>query len=807
MTLNVFQTDSPHTTPHGADFMPVTVRHLLRCLFVITTIVSVSPQASADDWLHWRGPEQNGVSKVVGLTDNFSLAKPGEGNLAWVQPIGGRSAPIVMDGLIYYITALGDGITEGERVMCLKESTGEIVWEKRFGVFHTDIVSSRLGWANMTADPEAGLVYCHGTQGFLYAFAAKTGEIVWEHNLTEEFGRITGYGGRIVSPLCDSGLVILGLMNTSWGDFARPTNRFVAFDSKTGKVVWWADNTNTIGATYYSNPIVAVVNGVRIFIAGGADGELHAYKVRTGEQIWNYKFGRGVINPSPVMDGTLVYCAHGEENPEGGPIGRVICVDAAQIDPKTKRPKLVWEVKNLNRRFGLASPAISEGILYVPSDESELFAFDAKKGGKPLWKFKYGTTSRGAPLICDGKLFVFDVNAKLSILGLNGKAEPDDLNSIPFRTSSGSGFVETQGTPIAVNNKLIFMTREAIYCVNSAKPGPVGAYKPLPAETPLNADAVATELRLFPADVVTNAGGSVSLQVIPMDANGRTVKAPAGVVPVFSFPTPPLPKGAATGPPALKATATVNDMMGTITVEKVPTTQQGYVMVKLGNLTARARLRVAPTIPYMNDFKKIPVGGAPAGWINANGKYIVKELDGKVVLTKVNTNASAFVAKSNTYITLPDSKNYTVQCDVMGTELRGKLPDAGVINSRYNLVLDGKNDPETNSRVLRITAWDARPRIFHSVKFNWEPSVWYTLKFAIEYKEKTAILKGKVWKVGEAEPATWTIEFEDPMPYTEGAAGLYGYVSNISETEPGSEIGYDNLKITLTQPDTNPAKK
>ena len=31
---------------------------------------------------------------------------------------------------------------------------GATLWEKRFNVFHTDIVASRLGWTALTADPE-----------------------------------------------------------------------------------------------------------------------------------------------------------------------------------------------------------------------------------------------------------------------------------------------------------------------------------------------------------------------------------------------------------------------------------------------------------------------------------------------------------------------------------------------------------------------------------------------------------------------------------------------------------------------------
>lgn len=172
---------------------------------------------------------------------------------------------------------------------------------------------------------------------------------------------------------------------------ARGANRYLAFDGKTGQVVWIAD-TGPPKSTYQSNPVIAVINGQRLLIVGGGDGALHAFKVRTGERVWSYLFSGGAVNPSPIVDGNLVYCSHGEENPGGGIIGKVICVDAGQLDPTTKTPKLVWEYQK-GVRFGLSSPALADGVLYVPSDNGELSTFDAKNG-KLLWKYRYATEVR-----------------------------------------------------------------------------------------------------------------------------------------------------------------------------------------------------------------------------------------------------------------------------------------------------------------------------------------------------------------------------------------------------------------------------
>src|SRR5690606_14510084 len=185
-------------------------------------------------------------------------------------------------------------------------------------------------WCSMCGDPETGYVYAHGTQGFLFCFD-KDGKVVWRRQLTEEYGRVTGYGGRISNPTVDEDLVIVGIINASWGDQARGWNRWAAFDKKTGEVVWWSQTPEPQPGTYYSNPVVAVINGERLLISGGSDGGLHAFQVRTGKHVWSYPVAGGIVNGSPIVEGNLVYVTHGESNLGSATRGGVYCIDASQV--------------------------------------------------------------------------------------------------------------------------------------------------------------------------------------------------------------------------------------------------------------------------------------------------------------------------------------------------------------------------------------------------------------------------------------------------------------------------------------------
>jgi outer membrane protein assembly factor BamB len=766
--------------------------------FLLSLVFALSAASAVNsaDWVHWRGPAQNGHSLEKDLPADFDLKT--KENVLWVAPYGGRSAPLVMGGRVYVLQGFGEGLNEGERVVCLDEKSGKKLWEHVEHVFHSDVVSSRLGWTPLAGDPESGRVYANTTAGDVICLD-KDGKVIWARQLTEEFGRFTGYGGRVPAPIFDSGLLIIGSVTSSWGDQARGGVRYYAFDGKNGNVVWISETGLPPKSTYQSNPVIAVINGQRLMITGAGDGALHAFKVRTGEKVWTYPFSAGAVNPSPVVDGNLVYCAHGEENLDTGKIGRVICVDASQIDPQTKKPKLVWEY-NQSRRFGLSSPALADGVLLVPEDTGELYAFNAKTG-KVLWKYRYGTEVRGAPLLADGKAYIFDVKGHFSIipLGKDPKKAPDPLDVFVYtfrETINGRPVqTETNGTPVAVNGRVYFTSRAELICLGNkgAKPSQV-KYKPMPPEAEYKPNAVAGA-RLYPAEVTAHAGETVKLQVVYVDANGREVKPAGDQKAEWAIVTPAkTPTGAQ--PPALAAKLTGDAKEGNVALAPNPS-QQGYVSFKAGDATARARIRVAPKLPYANDFDKAPDGSSPAGWINTNGKYVVKKLpDGNNVLSKVNNNARPPVARANAYVTEPAAADYTVQADIMGTLVRGKLPDAGLVNSNYTLVLDGKPDPVLGKRTVRLTSWEARPRINEPAAFDWEPNTWYTAKFVVEPKGKGAVVRGKVWKKGDAEPDKWTISVEDPFPTVHGAGGLYGYVPNVLDNAPGSELYFDNLRIT-----------
>lgn len=271
--------------------------------------------------------------------------------------------------------------------------------------------------------------------------------------------------------------------------------------------------------------------------------------------------------------------------------------------------------------------------------------------------------------------------------------------------------------------------------------------------------APAVSLLLTPAETLTS-GDPVAFSVIGFDADGKQTSA-IGVT-----------KWSKTG-----LTGTLESSK--FTPDKSAGAHAGTVTVQSGDMKALARVRVIPSLPWSEDFEAIELEKIPTHWIGATGKFFVREKDGNKILVK--PPAQRGLDRSNVYIGPATMKNYQIQVDLMGTRNKRRLPDMGLIANRYTLDMQGRHQR------LQIRSWASDLRMAKTIDFTWETDVWYTMKMMVEIIDDKAIIRGKVWRTGESEPAEWTITAEDPLPNREGSPGIYGYSP--------ADIYYDNLKV------------
>lgn len=733
--------------------------HRLIALGVLTT----ASLALAHDWPFWRGPEQNGLAREKAVVTNWS--ESGE-NLLWRVPEGGRTTPIVMDGRVYVTGPVGSGMGLQERVLCVDAETGKTLWEHRINVFHTDIVENRVGWPAPVGDAETGNVYVHGTGGELICLD-RNGRVVWSVSMTEMFGRVSGYGGRLGTPIIDEDRVIVDFLCSSWGSFAKPSHRYLAMDKRTGQVLWWASPGGMPEDTTYSCPIVAVIGGERMLIAGNADGMVYGMRARTGEMLWKFDLSKRGLNVSCVADGDYVYAAHSEENHDNTAMGRVVCIDARQRGDITKTGE-VWRFDG--HTVGYASPALANGRLYVIDNSANMYCLDAKTGS-PHWSHSLGRVGKGSPVVTtDGVIYATEQTGVFHILKDEGDSVTE-LDRDEFTRDDGL-VVEIFGSPAVANGRVYFQTRYHTYCLGE-KDAKVTT-EPIPA---------------LAKETAPGAGATEYLQVIP----GEITIEPGGQV---QFAARRYASGVRQDDPqvtwSVKGIKGTIDASGRFTAASDQAFSAGMITANGNGIDATARVRIDPTIPMLEDFEEMTIDQPPPGWIGVVGKTKVIDLDGNKVLLKMapKEQPKPPFMRIRGYAMPPIAGGYTVEADVFATEKKPIFkPDFGLINSRYRLFIRGM----ANS--LRIDSWAAEPRIQEDVAFQFSPDTWYHMKFQVSDEGDHAMIRGKVWPKDSSEPDHWTIEVKDTHPNREGSPGIYVYSVGTTEKSDGPLVYYDNFQV------------
>ena len=717
--------------------------------------------ACAGDWAYWRGPEMNGISRETNLVDDWSLNP--KKNVLWTSDIGGRSTPIVLNGKVYMNCRTHHDVAEPdelihaqEQVVCWDAETGEVLWKDVFNVFQTDIPAPRVGWASMTGDPETGNVYLHSVSGLFRCYTGD-GELLWEYSLFEEFGKISGYGGRTQTPIIDEDRVIVSFFGLGWGEDAVPPPRqaFYAFDKKTGQLQWVSKPGGAPFDTNYSSPIITVIDGQRMLVAGNADGGVSAINARTGETLWNFKMSKRGLNAAPTTDGKLIYISHGEDNIDTVDFGRIQAIDPTGRGDITETHG-VWRVDDI--KAGYTGLLVKDDILYVVTDTGKLMAFDAPTG-KELWTSSIGTVGKGSPVWADGKIYVMEVNGNIHILKPS-REKCEELSHVQLFARVGSGYDEIYGSPAIANGRVYFSTRDRMICVGD--PDKKAGSDPIPpmAKEADPQEEIAT-LRVIPYETRITDAGSVDYEVRAYDKNGVFLKN----VDFELQPQDDLPNAKVDGK--------------TLTLEKSDKFIGGHVVAKAGDQTATARLRYFPAGDWSWDFEGFTGKQVPQTWINAFLKLQPEEIDGQTSMVN-----RAVKGRPSTYVWCgtPDMKNYTMQADVLMKEERRQLPSVGITVQRYNFIMKG------NFGKLMVQSWAPHLRMAKEMKYRSDPDVWYTMKCKVEIRDDGAHVLGKVWKRDEDEPEEWTIEAVDPHPNENGSPGIYIYAMANSY--------YDNIRVT-----------
>lgn len=283
-------------------------RHQLMWSAVVA-FASVIPLA-AEDWPQFLGPERNGVYRGPALAETWGAGGP---RVVWRKTIGaGFSAPVVVQGRLI----LFHRVSNSEVVESLDARTGESQWRYAYPTSYRDDFGFDEGPRAVPVVVD-GVIYTFGAEGQLHAIGLADGKRIWSEDTRARYAVPKGFFGTAGSPLVEGGRLLANIGGRNAG--------IVAFDAKSGKVLWTATND----PAGYSSGVGATIAGRRsaIFLTrNGLVGLDPAAGTVQFQRPWRARQAASVNVATPLVIGDLIFISA-----EYGPGAGVLRVDGSKL--------------------------------------------------------------------------------------------------------------------------------------------------------------------------------------------------------------------------------------------------------------------------------------------------------------------------------------------------------------------------------------------------------------------------------------------------------------------------------------------
>lgn len=297
------------------------MRHFLNLYLAPAGIVVVAILASAQgaapnapagrshDWPGFLGPARNGKSVETGLVTSWPSAGP---EIVWQKPIGvGYSAPAIAGGRVYHFARVGDVA----RLTCLDARSGGEIWTRDHPTDYEDLLGYNNG-PRATPVVDGGLVYTYSAEGILQCVNVADGGLAWRVDTMQDFRVVQNFFGVGSTPLVYGNLLLVNVGGSPPGGPAdvyaargivEPDGScVVAFDKRTGKVVWKTGDD----LASYASPVITSIDG-RDVVFMFARGGLMAIDPAKGQAIasfpWRSRRMESVNASSPAIKGNEVF--------------------------------------------------------------------------------------------------------------------------------------------------------------------------------------------------------------------------------------------------------------------------------------------------------------------------------------------------------------------------------------------------------------------------------------------------------------------------------------------------------------------
>lgn len=246
---------------------------------------------------------------------------------------------------------------------------------------------------------QAGNIYIGAYDNNIYTLDASSGELIWKY---------AAEGGIVSKPALYEGYIFFGSVD----------KKVHAVTIRSGKSVW----SYPTGGAIYSSPQVAEKH---VFI-GSDDEHLYVLNTLSGREAWKTNVGSRVRSSPLVLADRVIF---------GTDDGDIYCYDFGG--------ETIWHTAA--KRSVMATPHYDDGVIYITSMDSHLYAIDAKTGWV-IWRYRLGSGSISSPATKGDYVYVGDSDGELSCINIHTSKK-----SWAFSTDN-----QINGSPAVYKNAVYF---------------------------------------------------------------------------------------------------------------------------------------------------------------------------------------------------------------------------------------------------------------------------------------------------------------------------------------------------------------
>jgi outer membrane protein assembly factor BamB len=412
-------------------------------------LILISISVLGGDWAQFRGPDRDNFSRETGLLRSWPAGGP---KVLWKTPVcEGYAGAAIKDGRVYVNDY--DPEKKEHLVRCISLATGKDLWRWSYPIE----IRPNHGITRTVPSVGENLVFSLDPKCRFHALDAKTGKLVWQKNLVEEYKTtIPGwYAGQ--NPLIDGNRVILA----TGGDAL-----VIAFDQTTGKEIWRTPNPGK-ELMSHSSLMPATIGGVKQYLYLTMK-HLFGISADDGRQLWSAPFiARIVAVPSPVSIGD----------------GRIFVTSGYEAGSAMYKVEKSANGFSAQKLYSLTSTQFNSEAQTPILFQNHLFAVSSKTrgrftclglDGKVVWQSpvvsgnaeESRTFDLGAFLLADGMFFVLD--------GRTGMLRLIEANTKEYKELASAQILHGEDVwgPMALSDgKLILRDMSQMVCLQVGRAG------------------------------------------------------------------------------------------------------------------------------------------------------------------------------------------------------------------------------------------------------------------------------------------------------------------------------------------------